>query len=71
MRNIKQTLILSLLIFTFYNSFSQNEEKYKSKEEDAYYDSIMQTRDHEDFVPVSVEKAKYLTIIKKFNKLIV
>lgn len=69
MRHLKQTLILTLLIFTFFNSYSQFERKYRSKESDAYYDSIIKTRKSEEFAPVSIEAAKripfdHLKIIK-------
>jgi hypothetical protein len=72
MRYIKQILILTLLIFTFHNSFSQDEKKYRSKEEDAYYDSLKKTWEYKDFVPVSIEIAKknsydYVKIVKVNN----
>lgn len=55
---IKYTLIFTLLVFTFCNSFSQDEKKYRSKQEDAYYDSLKKKWEHKDFVPVSIEIAK-------------
>ena len=69
MRHTKQTLIFTLLIFTFYNSFSQDQKKFRSKEEDAYYDSLKKTWEHKDFIPVSIEIAKknsydYVKIVK-------
>jgi hypothetical protein len=69
MRHIKQTLIFTLLIFIFNNSFLQDENKYRSKEEDAYYDSLKNTWVHKDFMPVSNEIAKknsydYVKIVK-------
>ena len=72
MRFIKQTLIFTLLIFTYYDSFSQDEKKYRSKEEDAYYDSLKKTWQHKDFKPVSIEIAKknsydYVKIAKVDN----
>jgi hypothetical protein len=72
MRQIKQILMVILLILNFNNSFSQDEKKYKSKEEDAYYDSLKRTWEHKEFVPISIEKAKkniydYVKIIKVDN----
>lgn len=72
MRYFNKILICILLTFTFGNSFSQDEKKYKSKEEDAYYDSLRKTWEHKEFTPVSVETAKkneydYVKIVKINN----
>lgn len=72
MRLIKHFSILSLLILNFHNSFSQNEKRYKSKEEDAYYDSLKRMWHHKEFKPLSKEKAKeinndYVKITKVNN----
>lgn len=58
MKYFSKILICVLLIFSFSNSYSQDEKKYKSKEEDAYYDSLIKTWDHKEFKPVSIEAAK-------------
>ncbi len=72
MRYFNKILICILLTLTFGNSFSQDEKKYKSKEEDAYYDSLRNTWEHKEFTPVSVETAKkneydYVKIVKINN----
>lgn len=72
MRNVSKILICVLLTFTFGISFSQDEKKYKSKEEDAYYDSLRKTWEHKEFTPVSIETAKknkydYVKIVKVDN----
>lgn len=72
MRYFNKILICILLTLTFGNSFSQDEKKYKSKEEDAYYDSLRKTWEHKKFTPVSVETAKkneydYVKIVKINN----
>lgn len=72
MRYLNKILICILLIFTFCNSYSQYEKKYKSKEEDAYYDSLRKTWEHKEFKPVSIETAKkkiydYVKIVKVDN----
>ena len=75
MRYFNKILICVLLTFTFGNSFSQDEKKYKSKEEDAYYDSLRKTWEHKEFTPVSIETAKknkydYVKIAKVDNPVI-
>jgi hypothetical protein len=72
MRQLERILIFSLLLFSYNTSFSQNEKKYRSKEEDAYYDSLIKTWEHKDFVPVSIDIAKknsydYVKIVKVKN----
>lgn len=57
MMYFKQAFIFALFIFTCFNSFSQGEKKYSSKEEHAYYESRSKSFTYKDYVPVSVEKA--------------
>lgn len=62
-----------LLTLSFCYCFSQNsEDKYKSKEEEAYFDSLRKSWEHKEFVPVSIETAKkkkydYVKIVKIDN----
>ena len=58
MRHFKHFFLLALIIVNFHNSFSQNERRYKSKEEDVYYDSINRIREYKNFTPVSKEVIK-------------
>lgn len=57
MIHLKQALAIIILVFSYSTSFSQNEKKYRSNEEDAYYKSLNEKWEHKDFVPVSIETA--------------
>jgi len=54
----KMILTCILLIQIFNYATAQNDKRYSSKEEDAYYDSVKTTWVHKEFIPVSIELAK-------------
>lgn len=69
MRLITLVLINLFLFISYQSTFAQNEKKYRSKEEKAYYDSLSKKWGHKEFIPVEIGTAKkvpynYVKVIK-------
>ncbi len=63
-------LFIAAFLSILFPVFSQKERKYKSREEDAYYDSLQKTE--KEFTPADYQKAKtnpydYVTIVRIDN----